>query len=158
MVLTYNYDQARPGRDWVLKTEQSVIGDSLSYLDMMERTNMEENRRARERQIMEEGLSLWQQKKREDDDMNYREREEAKEYSKMRMFGRPGHGAPTVDNRKKRFTEHQFDKLRHNNPDLVTSEEFRPPPPPSYSRFHHDEPDNTDALAFGRPGCGAPQR
>ena len=32
--------------------------------------------------------SLWQQKKREDDDMNYREREEAKEYSKMRMFGR----------------------------------------------------------------------
>ena len=42
--------------DWVLKTEQSVIGDSLSYLDMMERTNMEENRRARERQIMEEGL------------------------------------------------------------------------------------------------------
>ena len=52
-------------------------------------------------------------------------------------------GAPTVDNRKKRFTEHQFDKLRHNNPDMVTSEEFRPPPPPSYSRFHHDEPDNT---------------
>ena len=50
--------------DWVLKTEQSVIGDSLSYLDMMERTNMEENRRARERQIMEEGLwvsaiTLW---------------------------------------------------------------------------------------------------
>ena len=32
--------------------------------------------------------SLWQQKKREDDDMSYREREEAKEYSKMRMFGR----------------------------------------------------------------------
>ena len=59
------------------------------------------------------------------------------------MSFRPGHGAPTVDNRKKRFTEHQFDKLRHNNPDLVTSEEFRPPPPPSYSRFHHDEPDNT---------------
>ena len=50
--------------DWVLKTEQSVIGDSLSYLDMMERTNMEESRRARERQIMEEGLwvsaiTLW---------------------------------------------------------------------------------------------------
>ena len=32
--------------------------------------------------------SLWQQKKKEDDDMSYREREEAKEFSKMRMFGR----------------------------------------------------------------------
>ena len=42
--------------DWVLKTEQSVVGDSLSYLDMMERTNIEDHRRARERQIMEEGL------------------------------------------------------------------------------------------------------
>lgn len=125
----------------------------------MERANMEDDRRARERQIMDEGLNLWQQKKKEDDDMSYREREEAREFSKMRMFGRPGHGAPTVDNRKKRFTEHQFDKLRHNNPDMVTSEaEFRPPPPPSYSRFHHDEVDNTDAMAFGRPGCGAPQR
>lgn len=48
------------------------------------------------------GRSLWQQKKKEDDDMSYREREEAKEFSKMRMFGRPGHGAPTIDNRKKR--------------------------------------------------------
>ena len=63
------------------------------------------------------------------------------------FYTRPGHGAPTVDNRKKRFTEHQFDKLRHNNPDLVTSEEFRPPPPPSYSRFHNDEPDNTVSSA-----------
>ena len=42
--------------DWVLKTEQSVIGDSLSYLDMMERNTVEENRRVRERQIMEEGM------------------------------------------------------------------------------------------------------
>ena len=42
--------------DWVLKTEQSVIGDSLSYLDMMERNTLEETRRARERQIMEEGM------------------------------------------------------------------------------------------------------
>ena len=34
------------------------------------------------------GRSLWQQKKKEDDDMSYREREEAREFSKMRMFGR----------------------------------------------------------------------
>ena len=52
------------------------------------------------------GRSLWQQKKKEDDDMSYREREEAKEFSKMRMFGRPGHGAPTIDNRKKRSAQH----------------------------------------------------
>ena len=64
------------------------MGDSLSYLDMMERSNLEEGRRARERQIMEEGLSLWQQKKKEEDDFHYREREEAKEYSRMKMFGR----------------------------------------------------------------------
>ena len=42
--------------DWVLKTEQSVVGDSLSYLDKVERSNMEDHRRAKERQIMEEGL------------------------------------------------------------------------------------------------------
>ena len=30
--------------DWVLKTDQSVVGDSLSYLDMMERNTVEETR------------------------------------------------------------------------------------------------------------------
>ena len=28
------------------------------------------------------------------------------------QFFRPGHGAPTLDVRKKRFTEHQLDKLK----------------------------------------------
>ena len=46
--------------------------------------------------------ALHQQKKKDEEDIRYRETEEAREYSKMRMFGRPGHGAPTVDNRKKR--------------------------------------------------------
>ena len=41
--------------DWVLKTEHSLNGDSLSYLDMMERNYVEENRRKRERMIMDEG-------------------------------------------------------------------------------------------------------
>ena len=41
--------------DWVLKTDHGLDGDSLSYLDMMERNKEEENRRARERIIMEEG-------------------------------------------------------------------------------------------------------
>ena len=83
--------------------------------------------------------SLWQQKKKEDEDLHYREREEAREFSKMRMFGRPGHGAPTVDNRKKRFTEHQFDKLRHDHGAEQTQfEEFRPPPVTTNRRFNED--------------------
>ena len=41
--------------DWVLKTDHGLDGDSLSYLDMQERNNQEENRRARERVIMDEG-------------------------------------------------------------------------------------------------------
>ena len=76
---------------------------------MMERNTLEESRRARERQIMEEGIALHQQKKKDDEDIRYRETEEAREYSKMRMFGRPGHGAPTVDNRKKRYLIDYFE-------------------------------------------------
>ena len=40
--------------DWLLKTEHSLNGESLSYLDMMERNVQEENRRARERQVGEQ--------------------------------------------------------------------------------------------------------
>ena len=82
----------------------------MSYLDMMERNTLEESRRARERQIMEEGIALHQQKKKDEEDIRYRETEEARENSKMRMFGRPGHGAPTVDNRKKRYFDY-FDNF-----------------------------------------------
>jgi hypothetical protein len=32
-----------------------LTGDSLSYLDMMERNSAEDRRRAREKQVMEEG-------------------------------------------------------------------------------------------------------
>ena len=43
------------GSDWVLKTEQDLAGVSLSYIDMLERTESEERRRQREVQIMQEG-------------------------------------------------------------------------------------------------------
>ena len=99
------------------------------------------------------GRALHQQKKKDEEDIRYRETEEAREFSKMRMFGRPGHGAPTVDNRKKRFTEHQFDKLRHG-PDQPGAgaasyqpEEFRPPPPPA-RRFQEDVLDNVSSFSF----------
>ena len=95
--------------------------------------------------------ALHQQKKKDEEDIRYRETEEAREFSKMRMFGRPGHGAPTVDNRKKRFTEHQFDKLRHGGQDgpgaagvNYQPEEYRPPPPPA-RRFQEDLLDNVSA-------------
>ena len=34
---------------------------------------------------------------------------QVKEMSRIKMFGRPGNGAPTGDVRKKKFTEHQLD-------------------------------------------------
>ena len=44
-----------------------------------------------------------------------------------------------------RFTEHQFDKLRHGNPDLAAAPEpeFRAPPPASYRRYAGEDLDNT---------------
>lgn len=35
---------------------------------------------------------------------------QVREMAHGKMFGRPGNGAPTVDIRKKKFTEHQLDK------------------------------------------------
>jgi len=53
------------GAEWNLKPSgtEALDGDSLSYTDMMERAMLEERRRERERAIMEEGRSLWQNKK-----------------------------------------------------------------------------------------------
>ena len=47
--------------DWILRTDYGLDGDSLSYEDRMERRSVEEERRAKERQLMEEGryLILW---------------------------------------------------------------------------------------------------
>ena len=51
---------------------------------------------------------LWEQKKQDERDFLFRDVEELKELSRQKMFGRPGHGAPTEDIRKKKFTEHQL--------------------------------------------------
>ena len=53
-----------------------VDGDSLSYQDMMERSMNEERRRQRERTIMEEGRAMWQQKKREQFELELKEQDE----------------------------------------------------------------------------------
>ena len=39
----------------------------LSYVDLMEKHSSEEEKRQRERQIMDEGLELWKSKKQEED-------------------------------------------------------------------------------------------
>jgi len=155
-------------KDWVLKTDNGIDGDSLSYLDMMERNSAEERRRARERVIMDEGRTLWEQKKKEDLEMDFRDVEEVREMSKMKMFGRPGNGAPTIDIRKKRFTEHQMDESIHRtqpgwgDDDDLMSQSY--PPPMSSSRMGRHGMDGDreehmqDALTFGRPGYGAPVR
>ena len=41
--------------DWILRTDYGLDGDSLSYEDRLERREVEEQRRAKERQLMEEG-------------------------------------------------------------------------------------------------------
>ena len=54
---------------------------------------------------------LWQKKKQEEEELLFRDLEDLKELSRAKMFGRPGHGAPTRDIRKKKFTEHQMNSL-----------------------------------------------
>ena len=74
--------------DWMLKTDQDLDGVPLSYIDMMERTESEERRREREKQIMREGKELWQKKKQEEEQLLFRDLEELKELSRAKMFGR----------------------------------------------------------------------
>jgi len=106
------------GAEWNLKPSgtEALDGDSLSYTDMMERAMLEERRRERERAIMEEGRSLWQNKKREQLEQEIREQEEIKACQHVNLFGKPGHGAPTEEIRKRRFTEYQLSDGTDNIP------------------------------------------
>ena len=56
----------------------------MSYLDMMERHSAEERRRAREREIMEEGKALWMAKKNEELELEHRDQEQVK--SRANLF------------------------------------------------------------------------
>ena len=62
--------------EWNLKPGVDPDGDSLAYIDMMERSALEEKRRQREKAISEEGRALWQNKKREQLEQEIRELEE----------------------------------------------------------------------------------
>ena len=61
--------------EWNLKPTE-LDGDSLSYNDMMERSVLEERRRERERNIMQEGKALWLQKKQEQLEVELKEQED----------------------------------------------------------------------------------
>ncbi|XP_059098913.1 uncharacterized protein LOC131893000 isoform X2 [Tigriopus californicus] len=163
--------------------DQEAATDMTSYVDMMERNSAEERRRQRERIMMEEGKALWRAKKSEDLEMELKEQEQIRELARLKHFGRPGHGAPTENIRKKKFTEYQFQDVEHKH------DYHEPPPPmsfyseqsptnPSYGGLYshpseghpamssahdllssrHRSDDPHDALTFGRPGCGAPVR
>ena len=74
------------------------------------------------------------------------------------MLARPGHGAPTGDIRKKKFTEYQLDRsLSSCNLDQVDQYLGG-----NMSRWNSalamDSSSQEDVLSFGRPGYGAPVR
>ena len=54
----------------------------------MERREGEEERRAKERQLMEEGRNLWRQKKAEEAEVLFRDVEDVKEFARQKMFGK----------------------------------------------------------------------
>ena len=48
-----------------------------------------------------------------------------REMAQASLFGKPGHGAPTNDIRKKKFTEYQFDQLAKQAMDSALEENDR---------------------------------
>ena len=48
-----------------------------------------------------------------------------RELAQASLFGKPGHGAPTNDIRKKKFTEYQFDQLAKQAMDSALEEKDR---------------------------------
>ena len=55
----------------------------LSYLDLMERSSNVEEKRQRERLIMDEGLQLWKSKRNEEQEQDYRDKQQVPFYSKL---------------------------------------------------------------------------
>jgi len=142
-----------------LKTDQDLDGVSLSYIDMLERSESEERRKEREIRIMQEGKALWEKKKKEEEDLLFRDLEELKELSRAKMFGRPGHGAPTQDIRKKKFTEHQMNNLTRSQSLFGLDTDLNCVPAAPMQRYESQpQIDDSDVLNFGRSGAGAPVR
>ena len=69
--------------------------------------------------------ALWQIKKQEERDLLFKDLEELKAVQRLKMFGRPGHGAPTNDIRKKKFTEHQLGRALKRSQSVFNLDEDR---------------------------------
>lgn len=83
--------------------------------------------------------SLWNLKKQEERDLLFRDVDELKQLQRLKMFGRwhddiaqcpqwhplcrPGHGAPTTDIRKKKFTEHQLGRSLRRSQSVFSLED-----------------------------------
>ena len=78
---------------------------------------------------------LWQKKKQEEEQLLFRDLEELKELSRAKMFGRPGHGAPTKDIRKKKFTEHQMNCLTRSQSLFGLETDLPAPSPTTVTRY-----------------------
>ncbi|TRY68296.1 hypothetical protein TCAL_07196 [Tigriopus californicus] len=129
--------------------DQEAATDMTSYVDMMERNSAEERRRQRERIMMEEGKALWRAKKSEDLEMELKEQEQIRELARLKHFGRPGHGAPTENIRKKKFTEYQFQDVEHKH-------DYHEPPPPM-SFYSEQSPTNPSyGGLYSHPSEGHP--
>ena len=72
--------------DWVLRTDANLDGDSLSYMDMLERNSAEERRRERERAMMEEGKALWKIKMDEEKEIELRSQQQVGRSVKQNFF------------------------------------------------------------------------
>ena len=74
---------------------------------------------------------------------------------------RPGHGAPTGDIRKKKFTEYQLDRSLSSS-NLNQLDQYVKGPAASLSKWGSalglENSSGPEAMSFGRPGYGAPVR
>ena len=84
-----------------------------------------------------------------------------RELSRTKLFGKPGHGAPTENIKKKKFTEYQLDKEMHSyNPYGDTDYDFGPregatsvarPPPDYRTTAEPPRPQTYDSYEQARP-------
>merc|ERR1719322_1509528 len=97
-----------------------VTSTENNYID-----DEDDIRKEKERRIVEEGRALWELKKQEERETLFRDTEELRELRRQKMFGRPGHGAPTGDIRKKKFTEHQLGRALKRSQSVFSLDEDR---------------------------------
>lgn len=78
-----------------------------------------------------------------------------RELAHANLFGKPGHGAPTENIRKKKFTEYQLaDEERHVTDGFSQDDSALPNPMPSYNSNPYPRPTALDSSMEAYPGSG----